>query len=91
MAVGTAIGEGLVKCMQDAGKTSGHVALLNGSPTDNNATLFKQGYEKAITGAGYTVAEDQSVPGLGQHEGRHDLRADVHEGQRRLRRRRGGQ
>ena len=38
------------------------VALLNGSPTDNNATLFKQGYEKAITGAGYTVAADQSVP-----------------------------
>ncbi len=43
---------------QDAGP----VALLNGSPTDNNATLFKQGYEKAITGAGYTVAADQSVP-----------------------------
>jgi D-xylose transport system substrate-binding protein len=54
--VGTAIGEGLVKCMQDGGKSSGPVALLNGSPTDNNATLFKQGYEKAITDAGYTVA-----------------------------------
>ena len=38
------------------------MALLNGSPTDNNATLFKQGYEKAITDAGYTVAADQSVP-----------------------------
>ena len=50
-----AIGEGLVKCMQDNGKTVRPVALLNGSPTDNNATLFKQGYEKAIEGAGYTV------------------------------------
>ena len=38
------------------------MALLNGSPTDNNATLFKQGYEKAITDAGYTVAADQCVP-----------------------------
>jgi D-xylose transport system substrate-binding protein len=38
------------------------VALLNGSPTDNNATLFKQGHEKAITDAGYEVAADQSVP-----------------------------
>ena len=38
------------------------MALLNGSPTDNNATLFKQGYEKAITDAGYTIADDQSVP-----------------------------
>ncbi len=62
VAVGTAIGSGLVKCMQDNGKTSGPVALLNGSPTDNNATLFKQGYEKAITDGGYSVAADQSVP-----------------------------
>jgi D-xylose transport system substrate-binding protein len=60
--VGEAIGTGLVKCMQDNGKSSGPVALLNGSPTDNNATLFKQGYEKAITDAGYSVAADQSVP-----------------------------
>jgi D-xylose transport system substrate-binding protein len=58
VAVGTKIGEGLVKCMQDNGKDSGPVALLNGSPTDNNATLFKEGYEKAITDAGYTVTED---------------------------------
>src|SRR4051812_13417284 len=62
VAVGTAQGQGLVKCMQANGKDSGPVALLNGSPTDNNATLFKQGYEKAIKGAGYTIAADQSVP-----------------------------
>ena len=62
VAVGTAIGEGLVSCMQKNGDDSGEVALLNGSPTDNNATLFKQGYEEAITGAGYSVAADQSVP-----------------------------
>src|SRR3954471_21511392 len=61
-AVGTAQGEGLVKCMQANGKSSGPVALLNGSPTDNNATLFKQGYEKSIKDAGYTIAADQSVP-----------------------------
>jgi D-xylose transport system substrate-binding protein len=62
VAVGTAQGQGLVKCMQANGKDSGPVALLNGSPTDNNATLFKQGYEKAIKDAGYTIAADQSVP-----------------------------
>ncbi|MDI1289936.1 MAG: substrate-binding domain-containing protein, partial [bacterium] len=39
VAVGTTIGEGLVKCLNDAGTTEGPVALLNGSPTDNNATL----------------------------------------------------
>jgi D-xylose transport system substrate-binding protein len=62
VAVGTKQGEGLIKCMQANGDNSGPVALLNGSPTDNNATLFKQGYEKALTDAGYTVAADQSVP-----------------------------
>src|SRR6478735_2699135 len=62
VAVGTAQGQGLVKCMQENGDKSGPVALLNGSPTDNNATLFKQGYEKAIKDSGYTVAADQSVP-----------------------------
>src|SRR4051794_17175761 len=62
VAVGKAQGQGLVKCMKANGDDNGPVALLNGSPTDNNATLFKQGYEKAIKGAGYTIAADQSVP-----------------------------
>jgi D-xylose transport system substrate-binding protein len=61
-AVGTLQGKGLVKCMQANGKTNGPVALLNGSPTDNNATLFKQGYEAAIRAAGYSIVADQSVP-----------------------------
>jgi D-xylose transport system substrate-binding protein len=62
VAVGTAEGTGLVKCMQALGKKTGNVVELNGSPTDNNATLFKQGYDKVIRGAGYTVVADQSVP-----------------------------
>ena len=62
VAVGTAIGSGLVKCLNDAGVTEGPVALLNGSPTDNNATLFAEGYKKAITDAGFTVADEQAVP-----------------------------
>jgi D-xylose transport system substrate-binding protein len=62
VAVGTAEGSGLVKCLNDAGTTSGNVALLNGSPTDNNATLFKQGYQKAIEDAGFTITADESVP-----------------------------
>lgn len=60
--VGQAIGDGLVTCLKEKGKTSGGVVLLNGSPTDNNATLFKQGYEKSVRDAGYTVVADQSVP-----------------------------
>ena len=62
VAVGTTIGEGLLTCLEEDGVTEGDVVLLNGSPTDNNATLFKQGYETAITEAGYGIADDQSVP-----------------------------
>jgi D-xylose transport system substrate-binding protein len=62
VAVGTAIGEGLVQCLQDAGTTEGDVVQLNGSPTDNNATLFREGYEAAITEAGYTVSVSEAVP-----------------------------
>ncbi len=62
VAVGTAIGTSLVKCMGDQGNKTGAVIELDGSPTDNNATLFKQGYDKAIRAAGYTVAADQAVP-----------------------------
>ncbi len=36
--------------------------MLNGSPTDNNATLFKQGYEAVINENGYEVVADQAVP-----------------------------
>jgi D-xylose transport system substrate-binding protein len=62
VAVGTAIGEGLVKCLQADGKKTGGIVELNGSPTDNNATLFKEGYDKVIKAAGYTVVADQAVP-----------------------------
>jgi D-xylose transport system substrate-binding protein len=60
--VGETIGEGLLSCLEASGTATGGVVLLNGSPTDNNATLFKQGYEKVLTDAGYTVAADQAVP-----------------------------
>jgi D-xylose transport system substrate-binding protein len=63
VAVGRTIGEGLVTCLEEDGVTEGDVVFLNGSPDDNNATLFRQGYEEVITGAGYGIAADQAVPG----------------------------
>ena len=42
------------------------VAYLNGSPTDNNATLFKNGYDSVLKpkfdSEEYTKGPDQSVP-----------------------------
>src|SRR5919112_1227538 len=66
VAVGRLQGEGLVKCLTASGKQKPVVAYLNGSPTDNNATLFKQGYDgvlKAKFDSGeYVKGPDQSVP-----------------------------
>jgi len=44
--VGKLQGQGLVKCL--AGKAKPVVAELNGSPTDNNATLFADGYNSVL-------------------------------------------
>lgn len=64
--VGQLQGEGLQKCLTDAGKTKANIAFLNGSPTDNNATLFKAGAVAALkpkTDSGdYVVVQDQAVP-----------------------------
>ena len=64
--VGKLQGEGLMKCLQQKGVKDPSIAELNGSPTDNNATLFAQGYNSVLdplykAGKAKKVA-DQSVP-----------------------------
>ena len=46
--VGKLMGEGLTKCLTDAGKTKANIIYINGAETDNNAALFKQGYAEAL-------------------------------------------
>ena len=62
--VGKLQGEGLVNCVGD--KANAQIAVLNGSPTDNNATLFKKGYDGVINGkfdsGDWKKVDDQSVP-----------------------------
>jgi D-xylose transport system substrate-binding protein len=73
-SVGRLQGEGLVAAVEAAGLASPvNVAVLNGSPTDNNATLFKNGYDGVInplfeSGAWVEVA-DQSVPDWDNQQG----------------------
>ncbi|WP_428963577.1 sugar ABC transporter substrate-binding protein [Micromonospora fluostatini] len=65
-AVGKLQGEGLSKCLTDQGVQKPTIAYLNGSPTDNNATLFKNGYDSVLKpkfDAGeYAKGPEQSVP-----------------------------
>jgi D-xylose transport system substrate-binding protein len=62
--VGKLQGQGLVDCL--TGKTTANIIELNGSPDDNNATLFKQGYDSVLQpkyASGWKKVGDQSVPG----------------------------
>jgi D-xylose transport system substrate-binding protein len=65
-AVGKLQGQGLVDAVKAAGLTNPRVAVLNGSPTDNNATLFANGYNSVIKplfdSKEWTLVDDQSVP-----------------------------
>lgn len=67
VAVGKLQGEGLTKCLTDKGVQKPVVAYLNGSPTDNNATLFKEGYDSVLKpkfdSGEYVKGPEQSVPG----------------------------
>jgi D-xylose transport system substrate-binding protein len=71
--VGVLQGEGLVNCLREKKAVNPVVAELNGSPTDNNATLFKQGYDSILQplydDAKFTKGPDQSVPDWVNSEG----------------------
>jgi D-xylose transport system substrate-binding protein len=48
VAVGKKIGEGFVQCVTDWAVKSPKVLLMDGDPTDNNATLFAKGYNSVL-------------------------------------------
>jgi D-xylose transport system substrate-binding protein len=62
--VGKLMGDGLIKCLDDAGKTKANIVEINGDPTDNNAALFKQGYDGAlkpkVDSGDYKIVADQT-------------------------------
>ena len=62
VAVGKAQGNALIKCPQVAGKSAVNYVDVNGAPTDNNATLFKQGYDSVLSVTqGWKKVDDQSI------------------------------
>jgi D-xylose transport system substrate-binding protein len=61
--VGELQGSTLIKCL--GSKADAQIIEINGSPTDNNATLFKQGYDSQLDpkySSGWKKVGDQSVP-----------------------------
>ena len=62
--VGRLMGDGLIKCLDDAGKTQANIVKIDGDPTDNNAALFAEGYDGAlkpkVDSGDYKIVGDQT-------------------------------
>jgi D-xylose transport system substrate-binding protein len=52
----------LVDILKKAGKTSGNLAMINGSPTDPNAAQFKKGAHSVLDTSGFKVAAEFDTP-----------------------------
>ena len=91
VAVGTTIGEGLVQCMQDERRRLGSGRAAQRLADRQQRDAVQAGLREGDHGRRLRSQRGPGRARLGQHEGRHDLRADVHEGQRQLRGRRVGQ
>ncbi len=57
--VGELQGQGLADCL---GEKDAKIVYLNGSPTDNNATLFAEGAHSVLDEMPYEVVGEQAVP-----------------------------
>jgi D-xylose transport system substrate-binding protein len=60
VAVGTLIGKGLLSCITSWDVTNPVVFVMKGAPTDNNATLFAEGYDAVLNAAGYNTTSGSS-------------------------------
>ena len=71
VGVGKLQGEGLLKCLGDIGVdvAKAQIVFLNGSPTDGNAAMFKEGYQTTLEAAGVKPVKDESVPDWDNQQG----------------------
>jgi len=60
--VGKLQGQALADKLKSDGNGSGKIVMINGSPTDNNASLFKQGAHSVIDSSGLAVAAEYDTP-----------------------------
>ena len=64
--VGQLQAQSLVDALNKAGKTNPSIVMINGSPTDNNAKLFKQGahsvFDPLVKAGKLTIAKEYDTP-----------------------------
>ncbi|MET0400801.1 MAG: sugar ABC transporter substrate-binding protein, partial [Cystobacter sp.] len=60
--VGKLQGQALVDKLKADGKGTGTIVMIHGSPTDNNARLYKSGSHSVIDGSGMKVGAEYDTP-----------------------------
>jgi D-xylose transport system substrate-binding protein len=60
VAVGRLIGKGLLACITNWNVSAPDVLVMKGAPSDNNATLFAEGYDAILNGAGFNTRSGSS-------------------------------
>jgi len=60
--VGELQGNAMSENLKKEGSPTGPIVKINGSPTDNNATLFKEGSNQAFADAGVEIAKEYDTP-----------------------------
>jgi D-xylose transport system substrate-binding protein len=60
--VGQLQGQALLDKLKADGKGTGTIVMINGSPTDNNATLFKKGAHSVLDGSGLVIGAEFDTP-----------------------------
>jgi D-xylose transport system substrate-binding protein len=60
--VGQLQAHALVAKLRSEGKGHGRIVMINGSPTDNNAHLFKAGAHSVFDHSGLTIAKEYGTP-----------------------------
>jgi D-xylose transport system substrate-binding protein len=61
--VGELQGKSLTKKLDQGGKGSGTIFMINGDPADNNAGLFKKGAKKAFAASKLKIGKESDTPG----------------------------
>jgi len=62
LTVGKMQATALVQKMTSAGKPNGTIIMINGSPADNNARLFKQGAHSVLDASGLKIGAEYDTP-----------------------------
>jgi D-xylose transport system substrate-binding protein len=60
--VGELQGRALLDRLREQGRDQGSIVMINGSPTDSNATQFKRGAHRVLDGSGLRIGAEYDTP-----------------------------